>query len=101
MALDAAICDRPLLNIDFDAGGGEGVSELIRAINTTWPHYRPFHDSGALWNVRSMSELEVAVRESITEPNARRTERCRLVEWVAGGDPRDAVGRYRDAVREL
>ncbi len=101
MALDAAICDRPILNLDFDVAGRSTVGELINAINSGWPHYRPFHDSGALCNVQSMRELEVAVRESIVDSRARQAERGRLVSDVAGGDPRDAVESFREAVRRL
>ena len=101
IAIEAAICDTPVVNIGLD--GPEERPFLDSAARYyVYDHYRPLVDGGAVRVARSPDELVGRVREYLADPSLDRAERARVVEQLtyrADGRSADRVAEF--VLREL
>lgn len=80
VTVDAAICDRPVVNLDYDPEPGQPNQALVKDINHLWTHFKPVAESGGVWLVNNPDEMVEAVRTYLRHPELHREER----RWVAG-----------------
>ena len=83
-AIDAAIFDRPVVNLDFDPKPGQPNQALVKDINHTWTHFKPVAESGGLWLVNDLEEMIKAVKIYLTHPELHRDKRCWIAKYVCG-----------------
>ncbi|HEX8849563.1 MAG TPA: hypothetical protein VF761_08530 [Gemmatimonadaceae bacterium] len=84
VTIDAAICDRPVVNLDYDPGPGGADTPLIRDINHVWTHFAPVAESGGVWLVKDGEEMVAAVRGYLENPALHRERRRWIAEYVCG-----------------
>jgi hypothetical protein len=84
VTIDAAICDRPVVNLDYDPEPGRPNQALVRDINHLWPHFKPVAESGGVWLAGSGDEMVEAVRTYLRRPELHRAERRKVAEFVCG-----------------
>ena len=83
-AIDGAIFDHPVVNLDFDPEPDRRKHQLVREINHVWSHFKPVTDSGGLWMVNDLDEMIMAVKTYLKHPELHREERRRMTEMVCG-----------------
>jgi hypothetical protein len=84
VALDAAMFDKPVVNLDFDPAPEQHDQALIKDVNHLWSHFKPIAESGGLWLANDMDEVVRAVREYLAHPDLHRESRRRMAEYVCG-----------------
>lgn len=82
VVVDAALCDRPIVNLDFDPAPGGADTALVREINSVWTHFAPVARSGGVWLARDAAEMVAAVRAYLADPTLHRAGRRWIVEHV-------------------
>jgi hypothetical protein len=81
-AVDAAIFDRPVVNLDFDPEPGQPNQALVKDINHNWTHFKPVAESGGLWLVDNLKEMVDAVQAYLKNPELHREGRRWIAEYV-------------------
>jgi hypothetical protein len=81
-AIDAAIFDRPVVNLDFDPQPGQPYQTLIKEINHAWTHFKPVAESGGIWLVNDLKEMVEAVKTYLKKPEMHREGRRWIAEFV-------------------
>jgi hypothetical protein len=106
VTVDAAICDRPVVNLDFDPAPRQPDQSLIKEINHRWTHFSPIAESEGLWLVNDTSEMIHAVRTYLENPGLHREGRrwitnyvCEHLDGACGARMAAAIEQYLDAVR--
>ena len=99
VSVDAAICDRPVVNLDFDPAPGAPDQQLIKEINREWTHFSPIAQSGGVWLVNSITEMVDAVRTYLVQPELHREGRRWIVRHVCEYSDGDCGVRMADALR--
>ena len=106
VTVDAAICDRPVVNLDFDPAPGQPDQNLIKEINHSWTHFSPIAESDGLWLVKDPSEMIHAVRTYLKNPELHRDGRrwitkyvCEHPDGACGARMASAIEEYLDALR--
>lgn len=84
VTIDAAICDVPVVNLDFDPQPGQPDQQLIKDVNHRWEHFKPIAESGGVWLVNDFEEMEHAVKTYLASRSLHATERKWIVEHVCG-----------------
>jgi len=84
VAIDAAIFDRPVVNLDFDPEPGQPNQALVKDINHLWTHFKPIAESGGMWLVNNYEEMLEAVRTYLENPELHREQRRWMAEFVCG-----------------
>lgn len=84
VTIDAAIFDKPVVNLDFDPQPGARDQQLIKDINHLWKHFKPIAESGGVWLVNDLEEMETAVTTYLKTPELHREQRRWVVEHVCG-----------------
>lgn len=84
VAVDAAIFDRPIVNLDYDPEPGQPNQELIKDINHLWTHFQPIAESGGVWLTKTPAETIEAVRTYLKNPELHRDKRRWIAEYVCG-----------------
>lgn len=84
LTLDAALCDRPVVNIAFDLSPERSFQAAIEQYYSEYDHYRTVVESGAVRLARSPEELLAEVAASLGEPGRDREGRRRLVDLWCG-----------------
>jgi CDP-glycerol glycerophosphotransferase (TagB/SpsB family) len=84
VAVDAAIFDRPVINLDFDPEPGQPNQELVKDINHVWTHFKPIAESGGLWLVTNYDEMIEAVKTYLEKPDVHRERRRWIADFVCG-----------------
>jgi len=84
VTVDAAIFDKPIININFDSQSGAPDQQLVEEINSKWNHFSPIVRSGGVWNVNSNAEMMEAIKGYLQDPSLHREGRQRIVEYVCG-----------------
>ena len=98
VAIDAAILDTPVVNLDFDPQPGQADQQLIKEINHEWPHFKPIAESGGVWLVNDFEELIEAVRTYLARPELHREQRRWMAEYVCGFSDGQCGERMADAI---
>ncbi len=84
VTIDAAIFDKPVVNLDFDPQPGQRDQALINDVNHKWNHFKPIAESGGVWLVNNFDELENAVKTYLEMPELHKLERKWIAEYVCG-----------------
>lgn len=84
VTIDAAIFDRPVINIDYDPAPGQPKQALVNEVNHRWTHFKPIAESGAVWNVADPEQLVRALRGYLGSPELHRSERAAIAKMVCG-----------------
>ena len=79
LSIDAAVFDKPTINIRFEADENTAPEEHI-AIFSKYVHYRAVENSGGIKMVWNMKELIDATREYLENPALDRDGRKKLVQ---------------------
>jgi hypothetical protein len=82
--IDAAIFDRPVVNLDFDPDPERKRQQLVKDINHVWLHFKPVAESGGVWLVNDNREMVEAVSTYLRRPELHREERRKIVKLVCG-----------------
>ncbi len=101
VAIDAAIFDTPVVNLDFDPQPGQKDQQLIKDINHLWTHFKPVAESGGVYLVNDYEELVGAVKEYLANPELHREERRRMAEYVCGFVDGKCGERMADAILDF
>lgn len=101
VTVDAAICDVPVVNLDFDPEPGRPNQALVKDVNHHWPHFSPVAQSGGVWLAQDMDEVARAVRTYLSDPALHRDGRRWIVQHVAGTPDGRAGARLATAIGEL
>ena len=101
VAIDAAICDTPVINLEWDPAEGRPQQQLAWELNNFWEHFSPIAKSGGLIRVREPEELPDAVRTCLRNPDLQREGRewisRRVCEFLDG----DCGERFADALLDV
>ena len=84
VTVDAAIFDKPVVNLDFDPQPSKTDQQLIKDINHKWNHFKPIAESGGVWLVNDFDEMAEAVKAYLLEPGLHREKRRWIAEYVCG-----------------
>src|SRR5262249_31673635 len=84
VTVDAAICDRPVVNLDYDPEPGQPNQDLVKDVNHAWTHFKPSAESGGVWLVNNPEEMVAAVRTYLAHPELHREKRRWIAEFVCG-----------------
>jgi len=82
VTVDAAILDRPVVNLDYDPEPGRPNQALVKDVNHTWTHFKPIAESGGVWLVNNPQEMIEAVRTYLVQPELHREKRRWIAEYV-------------------
>jgi len=82
VAIDAAIFDRPVVNLDFDPEPGQPNQTLVKDVNHVWSHFKPIAESGGVWLVNDADEMVTAVRTYLAQPSLHREQRAWMTKRV-------------------
>jgi CDP-glycerol glycerophosphotransferase (TagB/SpsB family) len=84
VAIDAAIFDKPVVNLDYDPSPERKRHAMIKDVNHVWSHFKPLTESGAMWTVQNNDEMVEAVRGYLKDPTLHREKRRWMAEYVCG-----------------
>lgn len=100
VTVDAAFCDTPVVNLDFDPEPGAPNGMLVREINHRWNHFRPVAESGGVWLAPDMDAVVAGARAYLADPRLHGERRRWIVEHVCGFRDGRSGERFADAVAE-
>lgn len=101
VTIDAALFDKPVVNLDFDPQPGQKDQQLIKDVNHKWTHFKPIAESGGVWLVNDLEELETAVKTYLRKPELHRTERKWIAEYVCQYMDGKCGERMADAITQF
>lgn len=101
VTIDAAIFDKPVINLDFDPQPGRPDQLLIRDINHKWNHFKPIAESGAVWLVENIDQMVTAIRGYLDDPSLHREKRREIVEYVCGQNVGDCGSQLAGAIEDF
>jgi len=84
VTIDAALFDKPVVNLDYDPEPGAPQQQLVKDINHRWTHFAPIARSGGVWLTASFAETLEAVKTYLVEPGRHAAGRRRIAEYVCG-----------------
>lgn len=84
LTLDAAVCDRPVVNIAFDLLPQGSLSRAPDKYYTHYDHYRTVIEQGAVQLARSPEELSARIADYLRDPGLDREGRRRIAELWCG-----------------
>ena len=84
VTVDAAMCDKPVVNLDYDPEPGQPNQSLVKDINHLWTHFKPVAESNGVWLVNNDDELTQAVMTYLRNPEKHRQGRRWIVNFVCG-----------------
>jgi CDP-Glycerol:Poly(glycerophosphate) glycerophosphotransferase len=79
VTVDAAIFDRPVINLDYDPEPGQPNQPLVKDVNHVWSHFKPVAESGGTWLVNNQHQLMEAIKTYLLHPELHREKR----QWIA------------------
>lgn len=98
VTVDAAIFNRPVVNLDYDPEPGRPRQALVREINHLWTHFRPVAESGGVWLAPDEEEAARAIREYLRNPALHTEGRHWIVRHVCGHADGRCGERMADAI---
>jgi hypothetical protein len=84
VAIDAALYDKPVVNLDFDPEPGTPNQQLVKDVNHVWTHFKPVAESGGVWLVNNYNEMVNAINTYLQDPDLHKEKRRRIAEYVCG-----------------
>jgi len=82
VTIDAAIFDRPVVNLDYDPEPGHPRRELVDDVNHVWTHFKAVAESGGVYLVKSDHEMVQAVKDYLANPALHQSERRQVAQYV-------------------
>jgi len=101
VTVDAALFDKPVVNLDFDPQPGKGQQDLIKDINHKWNHFKPIAESGGVWLVNDFNEMETAILTYIHSPTLHTENRKWIVDHVCGFSDGNCGERMATAISDF
>jgi hypothetical protein len=101
VTVDAAIFDRPVVNLDFDPQPGQAQQGLIKEVNHVWRHFKPIAESGGVWLVNSYDEMVNAIKVYLRFPEKDADERKWITQHVCGFIDGRCSERMAEAIRDF
>lgn len=98
ISVDAAVFDKPVVNLDFDPEPGMPNQMLVQDINHKWNHFKPVAHSGGVWNATSTEDVLCAVKTYLEQPELHREGRQWIVKYVAERVDGQAGKRMAEAI---
>ncbi len=84
VTVDAAIFDRPIVNLDYDPEPGHPNQALVKDVNHLWTHFKPVAESGGVWLVNNPEEMVDAIKTYLAHPELHREKRRWIADHVCG-----------------
>jgi len=84
VTVDAALFDKPVVNVNYDPSPAKTQESLIKDVNSTWSHFRPIAESGGITLVNNHEELVAAVKAYLQHPELHRDQRRWIAAHVCG-----------------
>lgn len=84
VTVDAAIFDRPVVNLDYDPEPGQPRQSLIKEVNHLWTHFKPVAESGGVGLVNNHEEMVETIKTYLSHPELHREKRRWITEFVCG-----------------
>lgn len=100
-AIDGALFDKPIVNLDFDPEPGQHKQALVKDINHLWTHFKPVAESGGLWLVNNLAEMIEAIRTYLLQPELHREPRRKMAEFVVKFMDGDSGTRLAEALLDF
>jgi hypothetical protein len=82
VTVDAAIFNRPVVNLDYDPAPGRPQQQLIKDVNHVWDHFKPIAESGGIWLANNPGDVVEAVKGYLANPGMHREKRRWIAEYV-------------------
>lgn len=101
VTIDAAIFDKPVVNLDFDPQPSGADQQLVHDVNHVWPHFKPIAESGGVWLVNNFDEMTQAINTYLEQPELHRAKRKWMVEHVCGFADGSSGARMAEAIRDF
>lgn len=101
VAIDAAIFDKPVVNLDFDPQPSRVDQQLVKDINHKWSHFPPIAESGGVWLVNDFREMEHAVKSYLKNPHLHREKRKWIANYVCGYLDGKCGERIAEAIKDF
>jgi CDP-glycerol glycerophosphotransferase (TagB/SpsB family) len=99
MAIDAAILDRPIINIDFDPSGKQ--NQLVWELNHIMDHFAPITNANAMWEVHNYDEMVEAINSYLKDPGLNAEGRKKIAEFVCGYTDGNCGKRFAQSLLDL
>jgi hypothetical protein len=96
--LDAALFDKPAVNIEFDSTPEKVYDEFLRYINKHWPHLMTVGESNAVYSVYSVQEAARGIYDALQNPAGKHAERVSLRKTVLNNEDGRAGERFADSI---
>ncbi len=100
-AIDGALFDKPVVNLDFDPEPAKKLEPMIKEINHLWTHFKPVAESGGLWLVNNQSEMIEAVSTYVKQPELHREDRCKMAGFVVSYLDGNSGARLAEALMDF
>jgi hypothetical protein len=97
-AIDGALFDKPVVNLDFDPEPGQLRQGLVKDLNHLWTHFKPIAESGGLWLVSDLAEMIAATQTYLAQPALHHGRRRWMAEFVTGFADGQAGARFAEAL---
>lgn len=101
VTVDAAIFDRPIVNLDFDPQPGQAQQELIKDVNHLWSHFKPIAESGGVSLVNDFDGMTNAIKRYLKSPQKDAERRRWIAEYVCGFLDGKCSERMAGAIRDF
>jgi CDP-Glycerol:Poly(glycerophosphate) glycerophosphotransferase len=101
VSIDAAIFDRPVVNLDYDPEPGRPNQALVKDVNHRWTHFKPIAESGGMWMAENPDEVIQGVKTYLEHPDLHREGRRWIADFVCGYIDGRCGQRMADAVIEF
>jgi hypothetical protein len=98
ITIDAALCDRPVISVAFDADPHKRYQKWIDRYHYYYEHYQTVLQCGAAQIATSYEQLIAHIETYLQNPELDREGRKRLVELWCGNNDGCAAHRFADAV---
>ena len=96
MSIDAAVFDKPIINIGFDLKNSKLLSKNP-VYYYGWTHYKKLLRSGGIRRVKNKDELAEWINKYLNNPQIDRAGRAKIVEdqcWKLDGKSGERIAKY-------
>lgn len=84
VTVDAAIFNKPVVNLDFDPQPGGRDQALVNDVNHRWNHFKPIAESGGVWLAKDFDDVEKAIKTYLENPSLHEEKRRWIASRVCG-----------------
>lgn len=82
--LDAIICGKPVVNLNFEMSGDERFDQFIKEINSSWTHLKEVWECEGIPQVSSFEQLKEAIIHALEYPEEGKESREVLLQKICG-----------------